>query len=89
MAGVAGNPRSYDGSGADCGPIYGAGVRSADSGVHAFFFGEGSMTINISRHTALAAGAFGLALAAASTPALAQRQSAQEQRKEQTAQIPN
>ena len=88
MAGVAGNPRFYDWSGVDHRPMPGVGVRSAGSGVHAFFFGEGSMTINNSRHAALAAGVFGLALAAASTPVLAQRQSAQEQRKEQTAQIP-
>ena len=66
----------------------GADVRSADSGIHAFFLGEGSMTINISTPAALAAGVLGLALVAASTPAWAQRQSAQEQRKQQTAQIP-
>jgi curli biogenesis system outer membrane secretion channel CsgG len=46
------------------------------------------MSISISRHAALAAGVFGLAMAVASTPASAQRQSAQDQRKQQVAQIP-
>ena len=43
---------------------------------------------NISKHAALAAGVFGLAMAVAAAPASAQRKSAQEQRKEQVAQIP-
>ena len=47
------------------------------------------MSISIvSKHAALAAGVFGLAVAIASAPASAQRKSAQEQRKEQVAQIP-
>ncbi|MGH8027000.1 MAG: CsgG/HfaB family protein, partial [Pseudoxanthomonas sp.] len=46
------------------------------------------MNIIISKHAALVAALFGLSMAAASAPALAQRQSAQEQRKDQTAQIP-
>ena len=83
---MVGNPRSTT---VCC--LFQTDVRaggSTGSGVHAFFLGEGSMTINISWHATLVASAFGLALVAASTPALAQRQSAQEQRKEQTAQIP-
>lgn len=43
---------------------------------------------NVSKHAALAAGVLGLAVAIASAPASAQRKSAQEQRKEQVAQIP-
>ena len=47
------------------------------------------MSISIlSKHAALAAGVLGVAMAVASAPASAQRQSAQEQRKEQVAQIP-
>lgn len=47
------------------------------------------MSISIlSKHAALAAGVLGVAVAVASAPASAQRQSAQEQRKEQVAQIP-
>ncbi|MET0755331.1 MAG: CsgG/HfaB family protein [Pseudoxanthomonas sp.] len=46
------------------------------------------MNIGISKHAALAASVLGLAVAAVSAPASAQRQSAQEQRKEQVAQIP-
>lgn len=46
------------------------------------------MNISMSKHAAVAAGLFGLILATTSTPAQAQRKSAQEQRKEQVAQIP-
>ena len=46
------------------------------------------MNISISKHVAVAAGLFGLVMAATSMPAQAQRQSAQDQRKEQVAQIP-
>src|SRR6187431_2027731 len=60
------------------------------AGIHAcFLHRESSMSISIvSKHAALAAGVFGLAVAIASAPASAQRKSAQEQRKEQVAQIP-
>lgn len=46
------------------------------------------MNINMSKHAAVAAGLFGLVLAVSSAPAQAQRKSAQDQRKEQVAQIP-
>ena len=46
------------------------------------------MNISISKHAAVAAGLFGLAMVVASVPAQAQRKSAQDQRKEQVAQIP-
>ena len=46
------------------------------------------MNISMSKHVAVAAGLFGLVMAATSMPAQAQRQSAQDQRKEQVAQIP-
>ena len=46
------------------------------------------MNINTSKLVAVAAGLLGLILATTSTPAQAQRKSAQEQRKEQVAQIP-
>lgn len=46
------------------------------------------MINNTFKHAALAASLFGLVLAAASTPAQAQKKSAQEMRKEQVAQIP-
>jgi curli biogenesis system outer membrane secretion channel CsgG len=46
------------------------------------------MNISISKHAAVAAGLLGLVVAVSSTPAQAQGKSAQEQRKEQVAQIP-
>ena len=46
------------------------------------------MNISLSKHLAAAAGLLGLAMVSASVPALAQKKSAQEQRAEQTAQIP-
>jgi hypothetical protein len=46
------------------------------------------MNISMSKHAAVAAGLFGLVVAVSSVPAQAQRKSAQEQRKEQVAQIP-
>ena len=46
------------------------------------------MNINMSKQVVVAAGLFGLTLAVSSMPAQAQRKSAQEQRKEQVAQIP-
>lgn len=46
------------------------------------------MNISMSKHAAMAAGLFGLVLAVSSTPAQAQSKSAQDQRKEQVAQIP-
>ena len=46
------------------------------------------MNINMSKHVVVAAGLFGLVLAVSSAPVQAQRKSAQDQRKEQVAQIP-
>ena len=56
--------------------------------VHVYFNRESSMNINMSKHAAVAASLFGLIVALSSAPAQAQRKSAQEQRKEQVAQIP-